>query len=38
MPGEKADMNIKSKKPAVNHEEKPVGGRRRKRNADAAAE
>ncbi len=38
MPGEKADMNIKSKKSAVNHEEKPVGGRRRKRNAEAAAE
>lgn len=37
MPGEKADMNIKAKK-AGNHEEKQLGGRRRKRNSEAAAE
>ena len=37
MPGEKADMNIKAKK-AGNHEEKQIGGRRRKRNSEAAAE
>ena len=35
MPGEKADMNIKSKK-AGNHEEKPLGGRRRKRASESA--
>ena len=35
MPGEKADMNIKAKK-AGNHEEKPLGGRRRKRASESA--
>ncbi len=35
MPGEKADMNIKAKK-AGSHEEKPLGGRRRKRASEAA--
>lgn len=37
MPGEKADMNIKAKK-AGSHEEKQIGGRRRKRNSETAAE
>lgn len=36
MPGEKADMNIKSKKSGNNHEEKQLGGRRRKRTSDSA--
>ena len=35
MPGEKADQNIKAKK-VGNHEEKPLGGRRRKRASEAA--
>ena len=35
MPGEKADMNIKAKK-AGNHEEKQLGGRRRKRASESA--
>ena len=35
MPGEKADMNIKSKK-AGNQEEKQLGGRRRKRSSESA--
>ena len=35
MPGEKADMNIKSKK-ATGHEEKQIGGRRRKRASESA--
>ncbi len=35
MPGEKADMNIKSKK-AGNHEEKQLGGRRRKKASEPA--
>lgn len=39
MPGEKADQNIKFKKPSTgNSEEKALGGRRRKRGASAQAE
>lgn len=34
MPGEKADMNIKSKK-SNNHEEKQLGGRRRRKPSEA---
>ena len=37
MPGETADMNIKSKK-AGNHEEKQLGGRRRSKRASESAE
>lgn len=37
MPGEKADQNIKAKK-AGNHEDKQLGGRRRKRNSESAEE
>ena len=35
MPGEKSDANIKAKK-ASGHEEKPLGGRRRKRSSESA--
>ena len=35
MPGEKADQNIKAKK-AGGHEEKQIGGRRRKRSSESA--
>ncbi len=38
MPGEKADRNIKFKKPSSSTEEKPIGARRRKRGASATTE